>query len=102
MARKIFARHVTSESERARIKIYCSYGGFFYRIVAARIYGNGHPRYVPSNAEVARIGKIAREEELSSRAWRRGEATEAKQLLNFLGRSKISAKKRAKVKLSVA
>ena len=77
-------KHVMMESERIRICMYLSFGGFHYKTIASRIYGGGNPRYVPSVSEVARIGKIAREENLSPIDWRRGIAEEAKVVLKKL------------------
>jgi len=84
--------HTMLDSERIRIKLYLAFGGFYYKTVAKRVYGKGNSRYVPSSAEVSRVGKIAREEGLSSRAWRKGEIPSAKRLLNRLGRSRLNSK----------
>lgn len=82
-------KHFITDSEVMRIKIYL-FGGFHYRTVAARVYGNGNSKYVPTNAEVARVGKVARESNLSSRDWRNGKTSAAKSFLAQLGKSRHS------------
>ncbi len=80
-----------SDSDRMRIMMYLAYGGFYYRVIAARIWGKGDPTYVPSTAEVSRVGKVARDANLSSRDWRKGESDSAKTLLNRIGRARAGS-----------
>ena len=96
----MLARHTMQDSERMRIVMYLSFGGWHYRTVAARVYGGGRASYKPSPSEVARVGKIAREENLSSRDWRNGITTVAKRTLSRLGHMQVS-KEPPKLKLAV-
>lgn len=81
-------RRMMDDLERMRIKMYLAFGGFHYRTIAARVYGMGRPRYVPSDSEVSRIGKVAREENLSPLDWRRGKSSEAKKVLSKVERTR--------------
>lgn len=85
---KFEARHFTTESERMRVMIYLSYGGFHYRTVAKRVFGGGDPKYAVTNADISRVGKIAAEEKMSSRDWRNGISRESMRVLGELERSK--------------
>jgi hypothetical protein len=98
MTKKRFMnKHFMSDSEEMRIKMYLTFGGFFYRTVAARVYGKGNPNYEPSAAEIARVGKIARENNMSSTDWRRGESESASRLLNRMGRTRLDAKPKLRI-----
>ena len=88
--------HMMTDSEEMRIKMYLVFGGFHYKTVAARVYGSGNG-YVASDAEVRRVGKIARDNDMSSRDWRNGETTDAKRVLSRIGKTKATAKPRLRL-----
>lgn len=85
MARRKIFRNPVSDTERWRISLLAQYG-FHYRTIAGRLYNNGNGSKA-SDSEVARVGRIAREEGVSSMDWRKGESTEAQRLLRRLGRT---------------
>lgn len=72
-----------------RIALLAEYG-FQYNYIARRLYGNS--TYEPSSSEVARVGRIAREEGVSPMEWRRGESTTAKSTVASLLRANIKLK----------
>lgn len=92
-----YVRYAMTDSQITRAKMYLLCGGFHYKVIAARIFGNGKKGYVASNAEVARIGQIARDNKMSSRDWRNGETPEAKRLLNRIGNCKRDTKPQLRV-----
>ena len=94
--RSRIVHHTMTDSEVMRIKMYLIFGGFHYRIVAARVWGNGK-NYVPSAAEICRVGKIARENNMSSRDWRNGKTPESKRVLNHIGRTRATEQPRLKL-----
>lgn len=88
-------RRIMGEMERMRIVMYLAYGGFHYRTIAKRVYGRGD--YTPSDSEVSRVGKIAREEGLSSLDWRNGKSTESRRVLSVLGKTNVDSKQKARM-----
>lgn len=86
-------RNPIKESERIRVSILATYG-FHYKYIASRIYGNGGS-YTPSNSEIARVSRIAREEGVSPLEWRRGTSSESKNIVTTLLRNPDSAKLKA-------
>lgn len=75
-----------TDSERMRVATFAEYG-FHYRYIAKRIYGQNNSRYSPSLSEIARVGKIAREEGVSSLDWRRGDSDESRTFASSLLRA---------------
>lgn len=74
------ARHYTSDLERERIKLYLALdAGFTYDTIARYVYGKNH-----ADSDTARIGVIAREENLSPMPYRHGESKNAKRLLSHV------------------
>lgn len=92
-----YLRHVMSDSEEMRIKMYLAFGGFHYRTIAARVYGEGKPGYEPDAAEISRVGRVAKDWNLSSRDWRNGKTDAAAALLNKLGRVRRDSRPTLKV-----
>jgi hypothetical protein len=97
--RKLPVRHVTTDSERWRISLLAEYG-FYARTIARRVWGRGNPQYAPSDAEIARIYRITKEEGVKLTAWRKGENKSARDVLT--GATRVSATTRKHPKLRVA
>jgi hypothetical protein len=73
-ARAISARRVADEM---RILMFLNGpGGYHYRTIAAKVFGKN-----PSDADIDKVGYIARRENLSPRRWRNAETTTAQDLL---------------------
>lgn len=86
MSKRRMARNPVSDLERWRIALLAEFG-FHYRTIAARLYGNGNPDYKASDGEAARVGRVAREEGVSSLDWRRGQNSTATSVLNRVSRA---------------
>jgi len=81
MARKRrLQRRPLLESEVVRIEMLGCFGGFHHKAIAKRVFGTGR-RYVPSNAEIARVGKVLRDAGIRVREWRDGDTDEAKAMM---------------------
>lgn len=96
MARRRASKYVATDSERWRIALLAEYG-FYARTIAKRIWGNGNPRYQPSDTEIGRVYRIAKQEGVQLSAWRRGENDSAKKVLN--GACRVSRTKHPKLRV---
>jgi hypothetical protein len=66
-------RHWVTRDEEWRICVLFDAGlGVYCSTIAARVFGNGNPRYVPSDAEVACVGKVLRLNNRRISDWRKG------------------------------
>lgn len=92
-----YIRVVVKDSERWRIALLAEYG-FFGRTIARRVFGNGNPKYVPSEAEIRRVYRIAKEEGVRLSDWRRGENDSARKVLN--GACRASTNSHPKLRLT--
>lgn len=71
--------HWTTELEEWQICLLYDCGaGFHCRTIARWIYGNGNPKYNPSETEVGRVNRILRANGRSQRDWRDGKTPEAR------------------------
>ncbi len=89
--RRRFTRVVVSDSERWRVELLAEYG-FFGRTIARRVWGNGDPNYVPSQAEISRVYRIAKQADLKLSDWRRGDNDSSRKVLNGCCRASPSKK----------
>ncbi len=87
---KFILRQVTTDSEAMRIEMYGLFG-FHHKLIARKIWGNG-PKYVPSGAEVGRVGKVLRNANISVREYRNGMTDESRKILSCCDRSKKTPK----------
>lgn len=94
--RKHLPRYVATDSERWRIALLAEYG-FYGRTIARRIWGNGDPNYQPSDTEVSRVYRIAKEEGVKLSDWRRGENDSARKVLN--GACRVATTKHPKLRV---
>lgn len=76
-------RRPVTDAESLRVSLLAQYG-FHYRTIAKRLYGDNI-----SDSDVARVGRIARSEGVSSMDWRKGETKEAQRVLSRLGRNAV-------------
>lgn len=96
MPRKLVRASVT-DSEEMRCCMYGMFGGFHHRLIAKRLYGNGNPRYSPSDTEIRRVGMILKRNGISTRAWRNGATAESEHFLNRLSRIRETAKPKLRI-----
>lgn len=75
-------RRVRAEENDVRIRMYLAFGGFYYRTIAKRVFGRNW-----SESDVSHVGKVAREWNMSSREWRKGQSDDAKRYLTSVERS---------------
>ena len=76
-------RHFVLASEEWRIcLLYDCGGGFHHRTIAKYVYGNGNPRYRPTDAEVARVGRVLIKNRRRTRDWRNGKTPQAREMLS--------------------
>ncbi|HPC23124.1 MAG: hypothetical protein KBH81_12285 [Phycisphaerae bacterium] len=82
MSRK---RHITpyvmTDGDYWRIANLLRWGGFHYKTIARRLWYGGDQSAEPRTAELRRIGKVAKKEQLSPLDWRNGETEEAVEIL---------------------
>lgn len=90
-------RYYLSDLEKMRIRTLLSYGGFHHRTIAARIFETR----TPSDAEIARISRVARESRISTRDWRNGKTTDSRSILNALTKHPVDSKPNPKSILAV-
>lgn len=94
--RKYVPRYVATDSERWRVALLAEYG-FYARTIAKRIWGGGNPNNTPSDTEIARVYRIAKQEGVRLSDWRRGENDSAKKVLN--GACRVSMAKQPKLRV---
>ena len=100
MARRRLQRRPLLESEAVRIEMLGLFGGFHHKAIARRIFGTGK-NYIPSNAEVARVGRILRDAGIRVREWRDGTTQEAQEMMKSLD-ARADHSRRQTIKLRVA
>ena len=98
MAKRRIVRNPVTDLERWRIALLAEFG-FTYATIAARLYGSGRD-YRASNGEAARVGRIARDEGVSSMEWRRGETSAASSVLNRVSKATERPKLRLVTKVA--
>ena len=99
--KKFINKRPVTESEKWRVSLLADWG-FYYSTIAKRLYGNGNPRYTPSDSEVKRVGKIARQEGTSSLNYRRGENAESRNILTPVLRSEKFKQAKQDIKKTVS
>lgn len=90
-----------TDGDEFRVTTILAFGGYHYKIVAKKVWGRGNPKYVASPAEVARVGVIARRNNLSSLDWRNAKTPASKRLLSNLGRVRKDPKSKRKPRLTL-
>ena len=70
---------LTTEMEEWQIcLLFDAGGGWHCRTIAQYVFGNGNPRYRPTDTEVARVNRILRANGRSQRDWRDGKTPESR------------------------
>jgi len=89
-------RHWLTPSEEWRVCLLGDYG-FSYKAIAIRVFGNGDPKFVPSDADRRRVGRILSANKIRVRDWRDCKTSSSRSFAAGLMRQKVSSAPKLKI-----